>query len=143
MIAGIVRSISAVCVLALGSLLGGCSNGFAWEGEWRGNHNLPVKNGENPGLIRTLGQVTVKIHGDQFVMAEAGVPYTGSVRFSDKKAFLKIETRFDRPIEKEPAEVQKQMKEIELTGNSDGTASFKDPGGFLPEAVLLSKSGRS
>jgi hypothetical protein len=130
-------------LLALGSLLGGCSSGFGWEGEWRGNHSLPVKNGENPGLIRTLGQVTVKIRGDRFEMAEAGVPYTGSVRFEDKRAFLKIETRFDRPIEKEPIEVQKQMKEIELTGNANGTATFRDPGGFLPEPVVLSKSGRS
>jgi len=72
-------------------------------------------------------------------MSEAGVPLTGSVRYENEKAFLRIETRFNIPIEKEPKEVQEQNKEIELKSRKDGKIEFFDPAGYFKEPLLLER----
>ncbi|MBC8063356.1 MAG: hypothetical protein H7Y17_00875 [Chlorobia bacterium] len=139
MIAGIYRIISAVVALLLAMALLGCGSGFKWDGEWKGNRDLKVKPGDNPGIARTMGQVTLTIDSGAFKMSEAGVPYTGSVRIDGDKAFLKIETRMNIPIEKEPKEVQDQIKEIELTSRTDGKIDFYDPAGFFTEPVTIER----
>lgn len=142
-IAGIVRSISAGAIFLVALALIGCSSGFAWEGTWKGNHNLTPSAGENPYLIRTLGQVTLVIKSGAFEMSEAGVPYTGSVRYENEKAFLKIETRHNVPIAKEPKEIQDQNKEFELKSRKDGKIEFFDPAGYFKEPLLLERQPQS
>lgn len=138
-IAGIARSISVAALLAVVLSPIGCGPRFNWEGTWTGNRNLPPKNGEDPIVLRTIGQVTVIIEGSQFKMKEGGMPFTGTVRHADGKAFLKVETRMNTPISKEPKEVQDAMKEIELTPREDGKIDFVDPGGLITEPLALER----
>lgn len=135
-IAGILRIISAGALLLL---VLGCGPSFNYEGVWRGNRDLKINSGENPGVVRTLGQVTLEIKGNTFKLTEAGMPVAGSVTFRDGKARLKIETRAGTPIEREPKEIQGQIKEIELTPRSDGNMDFYDPGGFFPDPLTLKR----
>jgi hypothetical protein len=138
-IAGILRSISAAGLVLLVLLPSGCGPQFNFDGTWKGNRNLPIKNGENPGVVRTLGQVTLTIEGSRFKLAEMGIPMDGSFTVRDGKGFLKIESRAGTPIDKEPAEIQKQMKEIELTPRKDGKLDYFDPGGFFDSPVTLTR----
>lgn len=141
-IAGIFRSISATLLVLLS--LAGCNSGFHWEGQWRGNRNLPVKPGENAALLHTAGDVKLIIEsGGQFKMTEMGIPLTGSIRYDGDKAFLKIETRFDRRMDREPKEVQDANKEIELVPQKDGSISFRDPGSFFPEPLTLRREAEA
>jgi hypothetical protein len=139
-IAGIFRSISAAGMFALVLCLIGCGSGFKWQGEWNGNRNLKPAEGENPGITRTLGQVTLQIDSMGFKLKEAGIPYEGTVRYDDGKAYLKIETRLGTSMDKEPQEVQDQNKEIILTSRSDGKIDFYDPGGFFTEPLTLERT---
>ena len=100
-------------------------------------------NGENPGALRTLGQVKLVIDGSTFKMSEAGIPYTGSIRFDGEKAFLKVETRLETPVEKEPKEVRDQLKDYEITTTKEGKLSFVDPGGFFSDPLLLERHAES
>jgi hypothetical protein len=138
-IAGIGRSISAAVAtfLVLGVL--GCGSTSKFQGTWKGNRNLPISNGENPGLIRTLGQVTLSIDSGRFNLTETGIPYSGTVRYADDKAYLKVETRFGTPISKEPIEIQNQLKEYVLTPLKNGQLSYVDPGGNFREPLTLER----
>lgn len=139
-IAGIYRSISAAGMFALVLCLLGCGGGFNWQGEWKGNRNLKPAKDENPGVTTTLGQVNLKIDSVGFKLTEAGIPYEGTVRFDDGKAYLKVETRMGVSMANEPKEIQDQMKEIVLTSRSDGKVDFYDPGGFFTEPVTLERA---
>jgi len=119
----------------------GCGPTFQWEGYWRGNRNLPA--GSDPVISRTLGDVKLYMDpNNQFRLVKEGIPMTGSVRFEDAKAYLKIETRLNTPMDKEPPEVQAANKEIVLTPQQDGTISFVDPGGFDAEPVILKRQAK-
>ena len=73
-------------------------------------------------------------------MTEAGIPFSGSIQYQDNKAYLKVETRFDRPIEKEAPEVQETFKKpIELTPQKDGTVGYVNPGGFDTSRLILKR----
>lgn len=139
-IAGICRSISAVSLFALVLVVTGCGPSFNFQGEWKGNRKLPVKPGENPGLINTLGQVTLQVDSVGFKLAEMGVPHEGTIRYEDGKAYLKVETRFGVALSKESKEIQNQFKEIVLTPRSDGKIDYYDPGGNFPEPLTLEKA---
>lgn len=140
-IAGIVRSISAIAVGLLVLSLSGCGSGFDFQGEWKGNRKLSTLPGENPAIANTLGQVTLQIDGSRFKLKEAGLPHEGAVRYGEGKAFLKVETRLGVPLDKEPKEVQDQFLEIVLTPRSDGGIDYHDPGGDFPEPLILEKTG--
>ena len=139
-IAGIVRSISATALVALVLAVAGCSSGFDFQGEWKGNRKLTSIPGENPAIANTLGQVTLQIDGSRFKLKEAGLPLEGSVRYSDGKAFLKVDTRLGQPLEREPREVQDRFLEIVVTPRSDGGVDYHDPGGDFPEPLILERS---
>lgn len=143
MIAGIVRSISAATVAALVLALVGCGSGFSYQGTWKGNRNLEPKPGENPAIIRTLGQVTLIVDGMGFKLVEAGINMEGTLRYEDGKAYLKIESRLGMSVENEPKEVRDQLREIVLTPRPDGNLDFFDPGGFFTEPVTLKREKES
>lgn len=142
-IAGIVTSISAAALVALVLALGGCSSGFDFQGEWKGNRKLTTIPGENPAIANTLGQIIVQIDGSRFKLKEAGLPHEGSVRFAEGKAFLKVESRLGQPLDQEPKEVQDQFLEIVLTPRSDGGVDYHDPGGDFPEPLILERTSKA
>ncbi len=137
-IAGIWRSISVVALigLVLALLFLGCGSGFRWDGDWAGNRNLKVPPGENPGAFRTIGQVSLTIEAGSFTLREMGIVFRGPVRFDDGKAFLKIESAMDNPLEK-------PLPEIELTPGSDGTTiNYVNPGGEFTEPLTLQREAK-
>ena len=141
---GICRSISLAGLAALVLCLSACGPSFNFKGRWSGNRNLAPVAGENPGLTRTLGQVTLVIDSVGFELTEAGINTRGTVRYADGKAYLKIEERLGTPIDREPKEVQDQLKtEIVLTPRTDGKLDFQDPAGLFKESVTLTRSSEA
>jgi len=138
---GICRSISLAGLATLVLCLIACGPSFNFKGRWSGNRNLAPVTGENPGITRTLGQVTLVIDSVGFELTEAGINTRGTVRYADGKAYLKIEERLGTPIDREPKEVQDQLKtEIVLTPRPDGNLDFQDPAGLFKESVTLTRS---
>src|SRR5688572_14692754 len=92
-IAGIVRIISVAALLGLVLALVTCGSGFNFDGTWTGNRNIAPKDGDDPGIFRTMGQVDLTIAAGRFELRETGVPFRGTVRYEDGKAILTIDTR--------------------------------------------------
>lgn len=138
-IAGIVRIISVAALLALVLVLVTCGSGFNFDGTWKGNRNLPPLPDEQLGLSRTLGEVELKIEAGRFELQETSIPFRGTVRYEDGKAILTIDTRFDTPVEKEPKEIQEQIREIVITPREDGKVEYVNPASAFPEPLALER----
>lgn len=131
-----------MAVLMLGiMILGlGCAPKFAWVGKWTGNRNLPVKPGDNPAIVHTIGQVELTFEpSGKFVLVEGGVPKTGYATLSDKEARLKIETFMGKPIAQVGGREQLEQPVI-VSVQKDGTLSLVDPAGFDTRPIVLKRT---
>lgn len=117
----------------------GCG-GRAWIGHYEGNRNLPVPEGANRALVRTLGMVRLELKGDgTFVLIEAGNPKTGDYTTSGDTATLRVKTFMDRPIAALGSSAEAMNQPIQLRRRPDGAYEFVDPTGFDSAPIILRK----
>lgn len=121
------------------TLLAGCSGpSFSWAGEWKGKRDLKPKPGENEVILNTIAMVSLKLNPNgTFELFEGGAPKTGDYRVDGEKAYLKVKTFFDRPIEAQGEVAVKMNQEIELSAQKDGSILFRDPAGLAQESIVL------
>jgi hypothetical protein len=118
-----------------------CSNNsFNFEGKWSGKRSLANnEKGENP-ILNTIAKVELDLKpSGRFTLLEGGIPKEGTYRTEGQKAFLKVDTFMDRPIEDQGELAVKMNKEIELTVQKDGSLLFTDPAGLDPQSVGLER----
>ena len=117
------------------------SNSFNFEGKWSGKRSLPNnEKGENP-ILNTIAKVDLDLKSNgRFTLLEGGIPKEGTYRTEGKKAFLKVDTFMDRPIEDQGKLAVDMNKEIELTAKEDGSLLFTDPAGLDPQSVRLERA---
>jgi len=128
-----------VLVLVVLAFAAGCSGpGFSWAGEWKGRRDLKPKPGENEVILNTIAMVSLKLNPNgTFELFEGGAPKTGDYRIEGEKAFLKVKTFFDRPIEAQGEVAVKMNQEIELSAQKDGSILFRDPAGLSQDSLVL------
>lgn len=134
-----------LAVLVLG--LSGCDSGSArWVGVWEGEDLSAVSpelERENPVIANTLKKVSLTICSNgNFVLTRGGMPYQGSTTLSREKAVLQVRTILGRPIENEPAMVQKANPNIELVKKGQD-AEFKDPADFGKPPITMKRTGNA
>jgi hypothetical protein len=118
-----------------------CSgSSFNFEGKWSGKRSLPNnEKGENP-ILNTIAKVDLDLKpSGRFTLLEGGIPKEGTYRTEAKKAFLKVDTFMDRPIEDQGKVAVDMNKEIELVAQPDGSLLFNDPAGLDPQIVRLER----
>ena len=131
--------ISLICLISL--IAAACStNSFNFEGKWSGKRSLPNnEKGENP-ILNTIAKVDLDLKSNgRFTLLEGGIPKEGTYRTEGKKAFLKVDTFMDRPIEDQGKVAVDMNKEIELAAKEDGSLLFTDPAGLDPQSVRLER----
>ncbi len=118
----------------------GCGGGLDLTGKWTGRREGKIPEGGNPVFYGTILRVELTVHEDgRFDLFEGGIPKSGSIRYSGGKAYLKIDTVMDQPIERAGEAVVKANREIELTSAGKNRIEYKDPGGFDSTPVILRK----
>lgn len=135
----IIKSISLAAIV----ICIGCAPTFNWQGQWRGERNLPTPPGGDPSVGKTLGRVDLEIDaGGTFTLIEAGIPKTGKIRTSGMTATLTVEHIAGRPIARLGEGIVKANLPIKLEATREGTILFVDPGGFFAEAVTLQRQAK-
>ena len=116
-----------------------CGSSFNFEGHWIGFRDQKLEPGQRAEILRTLTKIdlTLKPTG-QFELLNAGLPFEGPWRQYGGKAYLKIESVLNRPIE-ESGYAKAGEKEIELTPKPDGSIDFFDPGGYDEKPINLKR----
>ena len=126
-----------VFALVLASM--GCGGpSFNFEGHWSGKRNLPRRPGDDDVILNTISKVDVDVKPDgKFDLFDAGMPKSGRYRTEGLKAFLKVETIMERPVEEHGTASVEMNKEIQLMAQKDGSIVFSDPGAAWQEPVKL------
>lgn len=119
--------------IACCGLFSGCSPGaHRYVGEWEGNHDLPYRDEEERLYARFAGQVKLVIRSDgTFTLTEAGLPKTGEVLFGRRETTLRVR----RVMGREPE--GKMGSDVTVRLLEDGRLELVDPGGLVPEPVIL------
>lgn len=95
--------------------------------------------GDNKIIARTLGRVELTIHGTTFDLFEGGIPKTGTVRFENNVAYLKVEKFMGRPIAEQGSAAVAMNVEVRVEPLGPDAVSYHDPAGFDPQPIRLER----
>lgn len=100
--------------------------------------DIQPRPGEDVAVLNTLAKVSLRIGSDhRFELFQAGVPFEGTFREWNGRAFLTIDRYMDRPLPSDGPLSRLGEKEIELKPNKDGTLRLYDPAAFDKTAITL------
>ncbi len=127
--------------LSVGLALAGsasCGPRFDYGGTWTGDRDLPVPEGGNPAVARTLGKIELTILANgRFEMLHEGLPKTGTVRYESDRAFLEIKSILGEAVKEMGEPVVRHNRALELRPVDLNSIELRDPAGFYPEPVVL------
>lgn len=85
-------------------------------------------------------RVVVEMKPDgKFVLLEAGLPKEGDYYTSGQTAKLRIKAIMGQSVDKQPESVRKNLAEITLTLQKDGSILLEDPLALVPEKIRLER----
>lgn len=136
------KPVFRLAILVLAAFCLGCAN-HSFDGKWVGSRHLTKEDGSTDIMTEMAGKVKLEIKpGGRFELFEGGYPKSGSVRYSDGKAYLKIKELMGRPVEEHGDAAVAMNDEIVIEIQKDGSLSLTDPKGFDQEPIKLEKDAQ-
>lgn len=139
--AGMLKIVPLSLILALTTAsFCGCGNSHRWQGKWVGKRDVKPRPGEDISILNTLTKIELTVHSDgRFDLLQSGVPFGGRIRDVGKKAYLKVDSYFNKYILDDPSMKRLTDSEIELSAVNENEISFHDPTGFDEKPVVLKR----
>lgn len=136
------KPVLRLALLALAALCVSCAN-HSFEGKWIGSRHLTKPDGTTDFMTQMAGKIELEIKANgQFSLYEGGYPKSGSVRYADGKAYLKIERLMDRPVAAHGEAAVAMNDEIVVEKSGNGAVTLFDPKGFDKEPIKLDKDAQ-
>lgn len=113
------------------------------EGRWVGNRNLRKPDGTRDYLSQMIGKVELIIKpGNKFDLYEGGFPKSGTLRYADGKAYLRVEALMGKPIERYGEGAAAMNEELILKRVGPDAVTLEDPRGFDKQPILLKRNAQ-
>jgi hypothetical protein len=136
------KGVRRLAILVLVAVCLGCA-GQNLEGRWVGYRNLTKPDGTRDFLTEMAGKVELEFKpGNKFDLYEGGYPKSGTVRYENGKAYLRIERLMGKPVAEHGDATVAMNDDLILTKVDADTLTLVDPRGYDKEPIRLTRDAQ-